>query len=87
MAYIALTRRNSTSTHQCTVCLDKNECNAIRPQIEKSLLQAKKKYERLKDIHDSGESSSRQQTAMCIVEERIESLESVLYSIDGLTKM
>lgn len=87
MAYISLTRKSVTSAHEMTVCLTISDCKAIRSSIEKLELKARKRLERLIDIHESGEMTSKQQTSMVLAEEDFEAISSILAEIEELTKM
>ncbi len=86
MSYINFTKQKVSAAGECTVCLKSNECEIIKPVIEKTLLKERMRLERWIDIHESGEMTSRQQTSMVECGERVESLASILESITELLK-
>lgn len=86
MAYIDLTRGSLTSAHQNTLCLDKEECRVLLPFFKKALEGVVKKYNRYDDIHQSGESTEKQQTLLVEYSNQLERVSGVVEIIEDWLK-
>ena len=82
MAYI-----NKTDKVQgCVVCLTKDDCLVFRPQIKAWLFVARKQFERLANIYESGMATEKQQKSYVIAKQRYGSLASTLTAIDDMVR-
>jgi hypothetical protein len=86
MAYIDLTRRSLQDPHQNTLCLTKEECIVLLPFFRKAQEGVTKKWEKYKDIHETGEATTRQQTLMFKYEDEKEKLDGTVELIEDWTK-
>lgn len=86
MSYIDYTKRDIYSPTELTVCLTKGECKILLPFFQKAHKEIQAKYEKYKDIQESGESTERQQNLLFKYEDEMNKIESLLSSIDCLFK-
>ena len=86
MSYIDNTRRSFTSSYEITVCMTKEECKILLPFFQKAYKNVKSKYEKYNDIHNGGEATEREENLLIKYSEQLERLESVLSSIDEISK-
>ncbi len=70
-----------------TLCLTDSECLLLLPVMRAALKKQRKKYEKFKDIQDSGEATLRQQTELSKAEDSVSVLESVLEKAGELIRM
>ena len=73
MSFIGLSRERESKPWDCYVCLDEEDCKMILGSVRHLHRRKEKAAERLRDIHDGGESSTRLDTEMmkaCEREER-----------------
>lgn len=77
MSFIGLSRDGRTQPLGQYVCLDKQDCFVIHKLLENRKKELSKIYERYLDIHDSGEITRRQQTALCVTEDALEKIEAL----------
>lgn len=81
MSFLGLSRKNETGPWGCYVCLDEEDCKMIIGSIRGLHRRKEKAAERLRDLHDGGEASTRLDTEMMKAwdrEERASQLVSII---------
>ena len=86
MAYLDYTRPNSSTPTKLTLCLTFYECKLLIPTVSKAVKNARKMYEKYKDIQECGEATEKQQDKYIRYEEELNILEAVEYLINEVTK-
>lgn len=81
MAFIGESRPDYDRPWDMYVCLNMGECKSFLPVVEKLLVKAQKRYDHYRDVMDTGEATTRQQTLYMEAEENLENLESVQRTI------
>ena len=66
--------------------MTKEECKILLPFFQKAYKNVKSKYEKYNDIHNGGEATEREENFRIKYLEQSEHLESVLSSIDEISK-
>lgn len=86
MSYISLSRRTGSQYSENSVCLSDEDCRLILPylkRIEKDLLI---KYEKYRDIRDSGEATERQTDLLCDYNRKLDAIQSIISDSEELLK-
>lgn len=86
MAYLDYTRPDSSTPTNLTLCLTFDECKLLLPTISKAVKNARKMYEKYKDIQEGGEATEKQQDKYIRYEEELNILEAVEYLINEVTE-
>lgn len=77
MAYLDYTRPDSSTPTNLTLCLTFDECKLLLPTVSKAVKNARKMYEKYKDIQEGGEATEKQQDKYIQYEEEWECLNDV----------
>ncbi|MBO7193742.1 MAG: hypothetical protein J6V47_05595 [Bacteroidaceae bacterium] len=86
MAYIDNTRPHSHCAYELTLCITKDEAEALMPLFRRALKDARKCYDKYKDIHESGEATTAQQNKLMEYEYKVEALKSVVMTAETLRR-
>ena len=81
MSYIGESRQRNDSPWEMVLCLDESDCKLILKAVEKIAIRTQKNYEKWRDIHDGGEMTDIQQTAMLKAENACDKAEELQYNI------
>lgn len=87
MARIESIRIGRTCFWDSALCLTMEECEQLLPDMEGALRKSEKRYEKYRDIHESGEATTRQQDLMVAAEDKTKTLISVVSTIKELLKI
>lgn len=87
MAHLDNTRPHSGVPHYLTVCLDVYECKLLLPEIKVALKREEKRWQKFKDIHESGMATEKQQDKMWDAEEKVNILNNVMNTVEELIKV
>lgn len=87
MARIESIRIGRTCFWDSALCLTMEECEQLLPDMEDALRKSEKRYEKYRDIHESGEATTRQQDLMVAAEDKTKTLISVVSTIKELLKI
>lgn len=86
MAYLGLNKETLDSPLEWGVCLPKEDCLLIQKSLKHDVFVAKKQYERLKKLHESGSVTDSQKQSFVLAEKRYASLRSIIHAIDELLR-
>ena len=86
MAFIGESRPDYDRPWDMYVCLNMGECKSFLPVVEKLLVKAQKRYDHYRDVMDTGEATTRQQTLYMEAEENIEHLEGIKDSMKNFIR-
>lgn len=86
MAFVGESRRNLQESWKNYVCLSKDEAQELLPLVDKLLQRTQKRWEYYNDIHESGEATSRQETARENLDEKIIRLESIKAAVNEILR-
>jgi len=86
MAYLDNTRDSISSPWRFTLCLTSEECKLLLPEFKSSLRRETRRYEKYKDIHESGDATEKQQNLLCDAENKVDCLIAVIYQCEELIK-
>lgn len=78
MAHLDYTRPHMGTAYDITLCITAAECKALLPTMKAALKKQQQQYEKYKDIQESGEATTRQQTAFMLAEESVSHLKDVI---------
>ena len=81
MSHIGESRKNNDSSWHSYVCLDEDDCRYLLKSVESLAKKKEKAYLKWADIHDGGEMTDRQQTAMLKAEDAYDKVEGLLQNI------
>lgn len=86
MSYLDYTRQTLLAPTEVTVCLTAEDCKILHPFVEKAYKQASVKYEKYRDMHESGDATERQTDLMVKYYDQTDVLEKILKQMDDLIK-
>lgn len=86
MSFIGESREDYKCPWKDYVILDLEDCKLLLKSIQKEKAKALKTYLRYKDIHDGGESTERQETALINAEDRFDRLSCLLTDVEIFLK-
>ena len=86
MAFIGESRPDYDRPWDMYVCLNMGECKSFLPVVEKLLVKAQKRYDHYRDVMDTGEATTRQQTLYMEAEENLEHLEGIKDSMKNFIR-
>lgn len=81
MSHIGESRKHTDSPWHSYVCLDEDDCRMLLKAVESLAKKKEKAYLKWVDIHDGGEMSDRQQTAMLKAENAYDKVEELQHNI------
>ena len=81
MSHIGESRKHTDSPWHSYVCLDEDDCRLLLKAVESLAKKKEKAYLKWVDIHDGGEMSDRQQTAMLKAENAYDKVEELQHNI------
>lgn len=87
MSFIGESRKGNLSPWSSYVCLDKDDCKMILGSIRHMCRRKEQAAERLIDIHEGGEATSRIDTEMDKAIDRRESAMKILCDIENYIKL
>ena len=81
MSHIGESRKHTDSPWHSYVCLDEDDCRLLLKAVESLAQKKEKAYLKWADIHDGGEMTDRQQTAMMKAEKACDKAEELQHNI------
>lgn len=81
MSHIGESRKNTYGLWHSYVCLDEDDCRLLLKAVESLAKKKEKAYLKWVDIHDGGEMTDRQQTAMMNAENAYDKVEELQQNI------
>ena len=87
MSFVGLSRKSTASPWSTFVCLDKEDCELLHKAVAALYDRKSKTFLRLKDIHEGGEMTERQEDEMLKAEEAAQRAEGILEDIGDLIKL
>lgn len=81
MSHIGESRKHTDSPWHSYVCLDEDDCRLLLKAVESLAKKKEKAYLKWVDIHDGGEMTNRQQTAMMNAENAYYKVEELQQNI------
>ncbi len=81
MSHIGESRKQYGSPWHSYVCLDEDDCRMLLKAVESLAKKKEKAYLKWVDIHDGGEMTDRQQTAMLKAENAYDKIEELQHNI------
>lgn len=81
MSHIGESRKHTDSPWHSYVCLDEDDCRLLQKAVESLAKKKEKAYLKWADIHDGGEMTDRQQTAMLKAENAYEKVDELQHNI------
>ena len=87
MSYLDHTRPYNGKPLEYTLCLTVDECKLLLPVMKTALKWQQKLYDKYRDIQDSGEATTRQQTALMGAETGVAHLEDAVEKAQELIKL
>ena len=81
MSHIGESRKHTDSPWHSYVCLDEDDCRLLQKAVESLTKKKEKAYLKWVDIHDGGEMTDRQQTAMLKAENACDKAEELQHNI------
>lgn len=86
MSYISLSRRAGSQYFDNSVCLSDEDCRLILPYLKRIEKELSNKYEKYRDIRDSGEATERQTDLLCDYSGKLEAIELIISNAEELLK-
>ena len=86
MAYANITKENLDSPLEWAACLSKIDCLVLRSKVKEMLFVARKQFERLSDLYESGEATEDQVKSYKKAKQRYESLSSTMMAMDDVVR-
>ncbi len=86
MSHIGESRKHTDSPWHSYVCLDEDDCRLLLKAVESLAKKKEKAYLKWVDIHDGGEMTDRQQTAMLKAENAYDKVEELQQNITTYLK-
>lgn len=86
MSYISLSRRTGSQYFDNSVCLSGEDCRLILPYLKRIEKELSNKYEKYRDIRDSGEATEKQTDLLCDYGRKLEAIELIISNAEELLK-
>lgn len=86
MSYISLSRRTGSQYFDNSVCLSVEDCRLILPYFKRIEKELSNKYEKYRDIRDSGEATEKQTDLLCDYSRKLEAIELIISNAEELLK-
>lgn len=83
MSFIGNSRKSYANAWYNYVCLDEEDCRMILKSIKQIVIRKTKNYQKWYDIHEGGEMTNRQSTAMLKAEEEYERAQNMAATIEA----
>lgn len=81
MSYIGESRKDYDKPWEMVLCLEESDCQLLLKAVQKIAILTRKNYEKWRDIHDGGEMTTRQETALMKAENTMENADELYGNI------
>ncbi len=81
MSYIGESRKDYDKPREMVLCLEESDCQLLLKAVQKIAILTRKNYEKWRDIHDGGEMTTRQETALMKAENTMENADELYGNI------
>ncbi len=81
MSYIGESRKDYDKSWEMVLCLEESDCQLLLKAVQKIAILTRKNYKKWRDIHDGGEMTTRQETALMKAENTMENADELYGNI------